>query len=141
MLKPDLTLYNTAPRVEEFLKLRTKAGWENVEQASAQKSLENSLFHVTARIEDELVGMARIVGDGYMYFYVQDVVIAPEYQGRNIGTELMGEVERYLLETAKAGATIGLLAAFGKEEFYQRFGYTKRTGEPLGLGMCKFIAS
>ena len=45
----------------------------------------------------------------------------------------------YLSKTAKKGSTIGLLAAKGKEGFYQRFKYIERSGEPLGKGMCKFI--
>ncbi|MCR5501527.1 MAG: GNAT family N-acetyltransferase [Lachnospiraceae bacterium] len=35
-------------------------------------------------IKDEVVGMGRLVGDGVMYWYLQEIVVLPEYQGRGI---------------------------------------------------------
>ena len=83
--------------------------------------------------------MARVVGDGIMYFYIQDLVIEPQFQNKGIGKTLMLEVEKYLTKSAKKGATIALLSAQGKESFYDRFGYVERSGVPLGKAMCKFI--
>jgi predicted N-acetyltransferase YhbS len=74
-----------------------------------------------------------------MYFYLQDVVVDPSYQGQGIGDNLMHEIETYLAKTARKGATIGLLAAKGKESFYRRFGYQQRPNDTLGNGMCKFV--
>tara|TARA_R110000744_G_scaffold5755_4_gene20352 strand:+ start:1496 stop:1651 length:156 start_codon:yes stop_codon:yes gene_type:complete len=51
----------------------------------------------------------------------------------------MIKIETYLHQMAKKGATIGLLAATGKEAFYGRYGYIPRPSETLGNGMCKFI--
>jgi len=34
--------------------------------------------------------------------------------------------------------TIGLFSALGKEPFYLKYGFVKRDGASLGLGMCKF---
>ena len=81
----------------------------------------------------------RIVGDGAMYFYLQDVVVAPHCQGQGIGELVMKELEIYLARTASKGATIGLLSAKGKENFYRRFGYLTRPNDSLGNGMCKFV--
>lgn len=83
--------------------------------------------------------MGRVVGDGYMYFYVQDVVVSPEYQGQGIGLMLVDKIEGYLTSAASKGATIGLLSAKGKEGFYRQYGYIDRPSESLGMGMCKFI--
>mgnify|MGYP000639522626 CR=1 FL=1 len=74
-----------------------------------------------------------------MFFYVQDVVVDPQYQGNGLGNLLMEQIEAYLSKSAKKGATIGLLASQGKEPFYEKFGYTVRNGESFGLGMCKFV--
>lgn len=133
------TASNLAPSAEEFVQLRTQIGWGEMDLALAQASLDNSLYHIVIRMEDQLVGMGRVVGDGYMYFYVQDVVVAPDFQRLGLGYQLMDHIEAYLAQTAKIGATIGLLAAKGKEGFYQKFGYQQRDGAQLGLGMCKFI--
>ena len=51
----------------------------------------------------------------------------------------MEQIERYLSNTVKKGATIGLLAAKGKEEFYSRYDYICRPNKSLGNGMCRFV--
>ena len=129
----------TSPTVHEFLMLREQIGWQSVSEIDAQTSLQNSLFHVTIYIGEQLVGMGRVVGDGVMYFYIQDVVVAPDFQRCGIGAALMEKIENYLLSVAKKGSTIGLLAAKGKESFYSRYGYLERPSAVLGRGMCKFI--
>jgi ribosomal protein S18 acetylase RimI-like enzyme len=128
-----------SPSVEDFIALRHKIGWGETDFEMAKNSLANSLFHVVIRDQSSIIGMGRVVGDGSMYFYVQDVVVDPDYQKQGIGHALMLEIERYLSDAAKKGSTIGLLAAKGKESFYSRYGYTLRPNDSLGNGMCKFI--
>ncbi|WDE08138.1 GNAT family N-acetyltransferase [Thalassomonas viridans] len=105
----------------------------------AKTSLANSLFHVVLRQQDKLIAMGRVVGDGAMFFYIQDVIVDPGYQRQGLGHIIMENIEAYLQKSVKKGSTIGLLAAKGKEAFYRRYGYQDRSGEVLGLGMCKFI--
>lgn len=128
-----------SPLVEDFVALRIKVGWQSIDKASAQRSLDNSLFHVAIYDQDVLVGMGRVVGDGVMYFYVQDIAVDPDYQGFGIGDRIMTAIEGYLSNTAISGATIGLLAVKGKETFYARYGYFNRPNATLGHGMCKFF--
>ncbi|MDF2176918.1 GNAT family N-acetyltransferase [Aliiglaciecola sp. CAU 1673] len=127
------------PTPDEFNALREKVGWDSVDPALAKASLAHPLFHVVVRDQQKLIGMARVVGDGYLYFYIQDVVVDPDYQSLGIGKMLMDKIESYLARAAKPGATVGLLAAKGKEAFYRRYGYLERDGEALGKGMCRFI--
>ena len=129
----------TAPRVEDFLSLREKIGWQNVSAKDAKASLDNSLFHVAVYFEEQLVGMGRVVGDGVMYFYIQDIAVHPDYQGLRIGAVIMEQIEIYLSNTAVANATVGLLSVKGKEAFYARYGYITRPNASLGHGMCKFV--
>lgn len=128
-----------SPSVEDFLILRSKVAWGALDANIAEKSLNNSLFHVAIYHDDQLVGMGRVVGDGAMYFYIQDVVVEPSYQKQGIGAALMDKIEGYLSDATSQGSTIGLLAAQGKEAFYSRYGYTLRPNSSLGHGMCKFI--
>lgn len=102
-------------------------------------SLKGTLFFVCIYDTESLIGMGRVVGDGAMYFYIQDVIVAPEYQGQGIGDRLMREIEAYLSEKARPGSTIGLLAAKGKEAFYSRYQYLERPSDSMGNGMCKFV--
>lgn len=127
------------PTSAEFSDLRAKIGWGDTNLTMAQNSLDNSLFHVTARVDSKFIGMGRVIGDGVMFFYIQDLVVDPDFQQQGIGHALMQKIEEYLAVTAKKGSTIALLSAKGKEPFYSRYGYSARSGDPLGKGMCKFV--
>lgn len=135
----SFSTHHLAPNISDFMALRAKIGWQNPTRAIVEKSLAHSLFHICIEKDNALVGYGRIVGDGAMYFYLQDILVDPDFQSQGIGKHLMQEIESYLSQHTTQGATVGLLAARGKEGFYQQFGYQPRTGDPLGLGMCKFI--
>ncbi len=143
MKKNTYKIQYAPPTVSDFMALRMSIGWEVIDSTMSKASLDNSLFHVTVYQQlaqsEILVAMGRVIGDGAMYFYLQDIIVLPEFQGQGLGQLVMSEIESYLTQTAKNGATIGLLAAKGKESFYQRFGYIQRPNELLGNGMCKFI--
>ena len=130
----------TAPAQDEFANLRTQVKWQNPDDKTLKASIENSLFWVTVYDTDKLIGTGRVVGDGAMYFYIQDIIVAPSYQKQGIGHLVMTHVESYLSSTSSNGATIALLSAHGKESFYTHYGYVKRDGDSLGFGMCKFFS-
>lgn len=129
-----------APALDEFANLRKQVKWQNPDYKTLKASIENSLFWVTVYDTDKLIGTGRVIGDGAMYFYIQDIIVAPSYQKQGIGHLVMTHIENYLSNACSNGATIALLSAHGKESFYIQYGYVKRDGDGLGLGMCKFIS-
>lgn len=52
---------------------------------STEIGLGNSLFSVCAIYKNEVIGCGRAVGDGGIYFYIQDIIVLPKFQGRGIG--------------------------------------------------------
>jgi GNAT superfamily N-acetyltransferase len=130
----------TAPVLDAFANLREQAKWQNPDDKTLKASIKNSLFWVAVYHIDKLIGTGGIIGDGAMYFYIQDVIVAPSYQKQGIGHLVMAHIENYLSSTCSNGATIALLSAHGKESFYTQYGYVKRDGDALGLAMCKFIS-
>jgi predicted N-acetyltransferase YhbS len=73
---------------------------------------------------DRVVGMGRLLSDGYIASAVFDVVVHPDYQGRGIGRRIMD-----LLHEAAPRTTHLLFAVPGKESFYRKMGYYPcRTG-------------
>lgn len=134
----SIVITHTAPAAMEFNQLRTLVGWACMTEQQTQVALNNSLFVVSARIEAKLVGFARIIGDSVMYFYVQDVMVDPSWQGHGFGHQLMIEIEDWLAAHTQPGCAVGLMASKGKEGFYQRFGYQIRPGDKTGAGMYRF---
>ena len=125
---------------QDFMALRESVGFRAVDKNQAEKAIENGLYNVIAKDGNKVVGMGRLVGDGYMYWYVQDVVINPEYQGKGIGKEIMRYLTEYIEKNSlpNTRVTISLMAAKGKEDFYIKLGFITRPSEKYGPGMFKF---
>ena len=69
---------------QDFIRLRIAVGRVAIPLPQAEAALRTGLFSVTAFCEGKAVGMGRLVGDGSMYWYIQDMAVLPEYQGRGI---------------------------------------------------------
>ncbi len=53
---------------------------------------DNSLRIVSLWDDNKLIGIIRVVGDGYSIIYIQDLIILTEYQKRGLGSMLMNYV-------------------------------------------------
>lgn len=123
------------PSAEDYNRLRKAVGWVTYDVPVIELSLPKSLYCVCAMLNDRIVGMARVVGDGGLVFYIQDVIVEPEHQRRGIGTRLMDRIMDYLRSNASNNSMIGLMSARGKEPFYEKYGFTVRPNGRLGAGM------
>ncbi|AFT81678.1 GNAT family N-acetyltransferase [Leuconostoc carnosum] len=54
-----------------------------------RKAINNSLAMVTTWDDNKLIGLVRVVGDGYTIIYFQDILVHPEYQNQKIGITLI----------------------------------------------------
>lgn len=133
-----LTIVEQLPTAGEYNRLRAAVGWRTYDEATAGRHLPASLYGVCARRGGETVGMARVVGDGGLVFYIQDVIVVPEWQRRDIGTQLMDRVMEYIRQNAFEQSYVGLMSAKGKEPFYEKYGFIARPTELLGAGMTIF---
>lgn len=133
----EIEYRTNALTAESFAHLRDTAGWGNIPLLQAQKSVSNTPFSVVAVDGEKVVGMGRLVGDGSLIWYVQDLVILPEYQNQGIGTHIMERLLDFAVNTGleDTTVTIGLMAAKGKEGFYKKFGFRARPNEFEDAGM------
>lgn len=115
---------------EDFISLKVATGFRNRPIEQVRRALENDLIDVVALVNDEVVGMGRLVGDGVMYWYLQEIIVLPEYQGKGIGTSIVNYLLEYIKNHTEAGtfSSVGLTAAEGKESFYERFGFKSSRG-------------
>jgi GNAT superfamily N-acetyltransferase len=130
-----LSIIARSPTDEEYEALCRAVGWrDDVNFAVSRAALAASLFHVVAEIDGEIVGMARVVGDGAMFFYVQDVVVAPEHQGKGVGACLIRAIRDWLIANAPPMAQVFVIEAEGRRDFYRKLGF-----EPTGKGLQAFV--
>ena len=124
------------PSLEDYNRLRDDVGWGvYADHDGLREGLVRSLYHVLAQHEGNTIGMGRVIGDGRITFYIQDVIVDAPYRRRGIGKEIMRRIMRYIASNAVDGAVIGLMAAKGKESFYEAFDFIGRPNEAFGKGM------
>lgn len=119
--------------VAEYQSLRKTTGWDMLADKVVETALKQDLFSIGIFDHDAIIGMGRIIGDGGLYFYIQDVVVKPEYHGQGIGKLIMQNIESYLERNAPHNAFIGLMAADGVKDFYYKFGYKERPDHKPGM--------
>ena len=139
----DYELLDNKLTAKDFLRLREISGWSLMPKEQAEAGLKNSLFSVVAMAGGQVIGMGRLVGDGFTMCYIQDIIVLPEYQGKGIGSAIMERLLAYVSDNAMHGTSVltGLFSAKGKEGFYQKFGFYIRPNETRGPGMLLEVKS
>jgi GNAT superfamily N-acetyltransferase/catechol 2,3-dioxygenase-like lactoylglutathione lyase family enzyme len=138
-LPPNVRLVERLPTLAEYEALVRAVGWvkyTNLEAAPA--ALENTRYCVVAVDADRAVGMARVVGDGGMAYFVQDVMVVPELQRRGIGTALMEAVTGYFRQATPRQSAIALFTGRNLAGFYERHGFEGPDTSLYGMYLKKW---
>ena len=135
-MKLEFETVKSAP-VEEIVELYQCAGWwqESPEaRAVIPAMIRGSYCFMVARsLNGKIVGMARVISDGFSDAYIQDVVILKNFRGQGIGKELVRRLTQ-LCVTRKIG-WIGLVAEPGTQGLYEELGYGPLVGyQPMLYG-------
>ena len=123
--------------IEEFNYLYDAVGWGSYDEKVLEKALANTMYSVSVYDDDKIIGYGRIIGDGICFLYIHDVMVAPKYQNKKIGSQIMNKllekVNQIKIENPYVRVYLG--ASKGKEKFYERFGFITREDANLGSGM------
>lgn len=113
---------NELPPVDQLLSLYGDAGWTAYTAAPEKllRAVENSLHVVTAWENDQLVGLARAVGDGVSILFVQDVLVHSSFHHGGVGTQLVAmllsafpDVRQVVLLTDDSPASAAFYSSLG----------------------------
>lgn len=129
----DFSLVENQLSANDFIRLKIATGFRNRPIDQVERALKNDLLDVVAIVNNEVVGMGRLVGDGVMYWYLQEIIVLPEYQGKGIGTGIVNYLLDYIKKHTEdeTFTSVGLTAAEGKTSFYERFGFQNSSGMNL----------
>ena len=96
-----IALVERALTPDEYRRLRASVGWNEVDPDGIVAGLSSSLYSVVLERDGDAIGCGRVVGDGGIYFYLQDVIVVPELQGQGWGARIMEAVMRYVEASAR----------------------------------------
>ncbi len=127
----EYTVYNE----NEILELYASVGWSAYtdEPEVLHKGFEHSMLVLGAYESGKLVGVIRVVGDGYTIVFIQDLLVLPEYQRKGIGAALIQSVLTrfsFVRQIELAADTTSGTAAFYKSQGFQ---------EMSEIGCCAFM--
>ncbi len=76
-----------------------------------------------------------MIGDMGLDYYIKDVIVRPEYQGKGIGRMLITELLKFIEENGVSGTKIfvELCAMPDKISFYEKFGFDSNEAQRLKL--------
>ena len=79
--------------INDVLHLYQAVGWTNYthQPQMLEQALSHSLAIYLALDGDAVVGLIRLVGDGFSSVFVQDLIVLPSHQRQGIGDALMKE--------------------------------------------------
>ena len=123
--------------VEEFCKLRESVGFQKLTIKQAETVLANTSLIVNAVCDGRSVGIVRVLTDMLTDAYITDVIVAPDFQGRGLGKQLMDKTIEYLKDYSMENVKLAcsLYANPGKESFYEKFGFRKLPDSKYGYGI------
>lgn len=113
------------PTTTEMHDLHIKLGYNSPGDAVKEVSAHGIEFAVVAidTASSKLVGTAFVLGDRTGFYYVKNVFVHPEYQGKRIGSSLMQAVTDWMEENGPAGSTAWLHTGENLGRFYREFGF------------------
>lgn len=125
----------------DFNSLTKLVGWGQLPLDQISKALENSVYVTALYLENELIGMGRLIGDKSISYYIKDLVIAPKYQGKGYGTLLIKDMIKFIKENTPKNYKfcLELMSAEGKEPFYERLGFERTPSKSCGAGMFMIV--
>ena len=108
--------------IDDVLHLYQAVGWTNYtnQPQMLAQALTHSLAIYLARDGEKIVGLVRLVGDGFSSVFVQDLIVLPTYQRQGIGSALMKQAlgdfkgaYQVQLVTEETEKNVGFYRSFG----------------------------
>jgi hypothetical protein len=82
----EVVLSEALPTTAEYIDLRARAGWGLIDEDIAAATIKAAAYTVCLRCEERLVGLARVMGDGALYFFLADLIVDPPFAAKNLAT-------------------------------------------------------
>ena len=130
-----LTVKYNELSAEEFIALWETVWGQGPSLEQTRLAMKHTLFRVSIFDGDKIVAMARMHGDMGLDYYIKDVIVRPEYQGKGIGRMLINELLKFIDDNGISGTNIfvELCAKPDKIPFYEKIGFDMNDAQRLKM--------
>ena len=130
----DVLLENNIT-IDEYLEVIESVGFKTYSREQVEKALKNTMYMVKAVLNNEVVGIGRVVGDYSIVCSLTNICVKPEYQGKGIGLKIVNELKNMVENGVKVGEKmqIELTPTAGNEGFYQKAGFKYKPEKITGM--------
>lgn len=111
----------------EYKELLKDSNWPLIRDFEIKELLVNSKYKIAIYDDSKLVGMARCITDNIKIFFLCDVIVKKEYQGKKIGSLLVNSLIDIIKDDNKNNSELNIyiMSIKGKEGFYEKLGFKK----------------
>lgn len=121
--------------VDEFLEVVESVGWKTYSKQQVKKALENTMYAVSVKVDGDIAGIGRVVGDNSIVCILTDICVKPKFQGMGIGSMIVRKLKQLIENSVKPGEKmqVELTPTAGNEEFYTKAGFKYEKEKITGM--------
>jgi GNAT superfamily N-acetyltransferase len=132
-----VSIVERLPTVEEYLELLHAVDWAGADQPDrARAALAGARLGVVAVENGRVVGTGLVIGDGATFAYLKDIIVAPDWQGRGVGSRIVQVLLDNIRRTAPERMLVALFTGRHLARFYERFGFCGPEFGDYAMSMC-----
>ncbi len=121
-----LRVEKRAPTPQEYWSLTGQSDRSSANHQFSKTAFGKEVYSVVVLDGSKMVGMGRVIGDGAIYFTIQDIIVHPNYDSKSVSNLIIGDMEAYFKTIASPHVYIGLTATNETRELYEKYGFTER---------------
>lgn len=119
--------------VKIYMEMRIACGLSAKTFEASQIGLKNSIHSIIVKVEEDIIGMGRIIGDGGCFCQIVDICVLPEYQKKGIGKMIINNLMDFIYQQLPSSCYISLIADGDASFLYEKFGFKDTL--PISKGM------
>lgn len=109
-------------------------------EKAASLGLPRSLYSVTVRDGERLIGMGRAIGDLGCHVQITDIAVHPKYQKMGLGFQIMTRIMTFVKKECPECCYVNLFADV--DFLYKKFGFIEATkSKGMHLDRIKYETS
>ncbi len=116
-----------------YQQMRVNCGLSAKTSEACEVGLNNSIYSLMIKEEDNVIGMGRIIGDGGCFCQVVDICVIPEKQGNGIGKIIMEYIATFIKTKLPKSCYTSLIADGDASFLYEKFGFKDTLPESKGM--------